>query len=749
MDKTRIASLLYPGFDRAANGAEPPWKLAWQQVEEIRALVRRHLPAITASLLAHARPAAVGSEPSRADPRHRERIGNRIDWYSDLSGQPIAFDRLSDADQARVVALVEDRLRSIRQLADELAAGPNPDPAMSTLLRQSARYPHPRCIYLVGDEPVLTYWGLDPPKPASKGARGPLIEPAKQRPRRTGALLLSFLALLALAGLAFGTWAWWQAQLRDRLQADLKAGLAAQCEPTALLEDLHARLTQIDPTGERFPSLKLDTEQELNRCADAADLDARLEAAWDDCSRLPVLADALLYQDKSLPPFAALAARLGTRLADCRLAEDLRLALTSAAGDCNAITALATENKPLALDGYPVAGPAAEIRAEAAACRIAAKLRPRLAETGGECPAVRALNRELGQEIGQLSKAVPASDPSRGALGALRADMDAALEGCALADDLTARFAKSQGDCVALFSLRETLSRQNADRPPFDGIARQLDASLTHCAALNDLETRFTQVEGHCDRVAAFSAELQRWRDNLRFVDIRARVALEQDLCRQADEIKGRIADLGMDCARLRGMAGVLAERSGSHFDQARAALKKKLRRCDSLARYDRRLKDAGRHCGRLKTLRRDLKRQTAAYLKPIRVRLNEALEPCRPKPKPALAKPPRGSGAYALSGQCSGNLVISPAGGYDGDRVRHIVSIAPPDNARIAKVVSDNRGCRNCRLTKGNATTWSVGLFYGCSGRGSVPIAYSAYDRGGKLVCSGRGVAKCLGPRR
>jgi hypothetical protein len=258
------------------------------------------------------------------------------------------------------------------------------------------------------------------------------------------------------------------------------------------------------------------------------------------------------------------------------------------------------------------------------------------------------------------------------------------------------------------------------------------------------LEQRFTKAQGQCDRIADFSSELERWRDNLRFADIRARVALEQDLCKQADALMARIADLGMDCAGLRGMADTLAERAGSHFDQARSALKTKLRRCDTLARYERQLKQAGSHCGRLKALERDLKRQSAAYLEPIRERLAKRRQPCRPKPKAALTKPPRGSGAYALSGQCSGNLVIAPAGGYDGDRVRHIVSIAAPGNARIAKVVSDNRGCRNCRLTRRNATTWSVGLFYGCSGRGpspsptaptTAPASSSAADAGSPNV--------------
>jgi hypothetical protein len=727
---TRIASLLYPGFDRIPQSTEH----LWRRDEEIRALLRRRLPAVTASLLARAQP--VAAQPGR------------IDWYSDLAGQPNAFEELSNDEQARVIALVEDRLQSIRQLAEELETAPTPSPAMAAVLRHAARYPDPRCIYLVDNEPVLTYWGLDAPRQATLGPRAFTEPPAPGAPLSgMRPVLLAALALLVLGGIAFGAWIWWQEHLRAQLQAELEAGLAAQCEPTTLLEALLARLERIDPDGARLPTLRLDTERELNRCADAADLDARLDAAWDDCAELPLLADALVYQDLNEPPFAALKARLDTRQADCRLAADLRLRLSSAAGDCDAIVALAVEHQALRADDYPLAGPSAEVAAEAAACRLSAELRPRLAKAGGDCWALRKLDRELGQRIASGADGRVTLDLSRAPLAALYADLDAALQRCALADHLAARFAEAHGDCVDLFSLRETLSRHDTVTPPLDGIARQLDEALAQCAALSELEASFTQVQGQCEQVAAFSGELERWRDNLRFADIRARVATEQGICEQAHALVQRIADLGMDCTRLRELTDVVAESPGTHFDRARATLKARLTECDTRTRYARRLKDAGSHCGRLKALQRELKRETSAYLKPTRQRLAQALKPCQSKSR--IAKPPRGGGAYALSGQCSGNLVLSPARGYHGDRIRHTVTIAPPGNARIARVVSDNPGCRNCRLTKRSATTWSVGLFYNCGGTGPVPVAYSAYDRSGKLVCSGRGACRCLGRRR
>lgn len=765
MDTTRVASLFYPDLARATRDAEP----LWHQVDAIRARLRRHLPAATASLLA--RPQADAGQPGR------------LQWYSDLAGQPVAFDALSDAEQARALALVDDRLRSIRQLADELEAAPEAnalsghdrdpgaDQATPALLRQAACYPHPRCIYLVDNEPVLTYWGLDAPRSATRGG-GPLGEPPPSRPRARRMRPVIFIALALLLGaLALGGWNWFQASLRGRLQADLDAGLAAQCASTGLLEALWARLQRIDPEGQRFPGLRLDTERELNRCADAADLDARLRAAWEDCARLPEVEQALLLQDLGEPPFPKIEARLRGRLAECRLAEDLTRRLAEAAGDCDALIALAGEPQPQGADDYPLADPLGAIAAAAEACRIEAELRPRLAGAAGDCWALRELDRAFGQRIARsdgegsgpgaggpdgaaaLATGEPGAGPrpdlSRGPLAGLRADLDAALQRCALADHLAERLGRSQGDCVELFSLHETLSRQGTRGPPFDAIAARLDESLAQCAALNDLETRFTRAQGDCDLVTGLSGELERWRDNLRFVDIRARVAAELGICAQADALMRDIANLGMDCPRLRELAEVVAKQAGTQFDRARSALKSKLLGCARLADYNRRLTEAGSHCGRLKALRRDLAGEKGSGLEPIRQRLDKALEPCQRKPDPVIAGPPRGGGAYALSGQCSGELVIAPAQGYHGDRVRHIVRIAPPGNAAIAKVVSDNRGCRDCRLTKRNATTWSVGLYYGCSGVGPIPIAYSAFDGSGKLVCSGRGVAHCLGRRR
>ncbi len=784
MDATRIASLLYPALEPQQSEAAA----LWSHVDELRTLVRRHLPPVTASMFSRAR--AVADEPGR------------IEWYSDIAGEAIPFETLPDAERARIRELVSNRLVSLRRLADQLEANPEPASAAEassiSLLRRAARYPHPSCIYLVAGEPVLTYWGLEQPHPGGRGAK-PIAERPSRPPGWRGRLpiLVGAAVMLTLAlALGLGAWHWHQQRLQASLAAELAAGLGAACESTAILQALRARLGRIDPDGERFPEIRLDSERELNRCADAAELETLLDDAREDCSALPEIANALAYHDLSQPPFDALQARLSPMQARCALAEELHARRSALADDdCDDLLALAKEvavAKDIDVEdrtSYPLAEPISAIATAAAACQISAELKPRMTQANGDCSALHALERELGQRIaanvstslnaktnaasdaaahaGALSPLIRL-DPRRAPLAALRAEIDAGLERCALADQLTTRLAESQDDCVELASLREIIRRQAHAGPPFEALIRRLEEASSQCAALTDLEIRFVQAQGDCAAVAELDQALERWRDNLRFVDIRARVDAEQAVCAQASALEQRIAAAGTDCDALRALSEEAGKGASGPFARAREALKTKLDRCAVREGLTRLVDAAGTDCGRLKAAERELAQESGDDLSPLRQRLAKALELCRPKPKPkpesrsssksmsesgsvakpSVAKPPRGAGTYALSGACQGSLVISPAGGYHGDPVRHIVTIAPPVSARIGKVVSDNRGCRNCRLKKRNATTWSVQLYYRCSSHGPVPIAYSAYDLSGQLVCSGKGVARCQGRR-
>jgi hypothetical protein len=72
---------------------------------ELTATIRRHLPGVTASLLAL---------PIAADD------GVTVDWYSDLGGQPRPLATLPPQQRALVREKLKDRLDSLRRLADEL-----------------------------------------------------------------------------------------------------------------------------------------------------------------------------------------------------------------------------------------------------------------------------------------------------------------------------------------------------------------------------------------------------------------------------------------------------------------------------------------------------------------------------------------------------------------------------------------------------------------------------------------------------
>ena len=107
----------------------------------LRQIIRRHLPAITASLLAEPR---IASDDSI------------VEWYSDLSGQPVRLSDLPLSRQRDIRHRLDDRLDSLSHLADQLDAH---DPDLARSLRESLHYPGDDYVYVIGDQPVLTFWG--------------------------------------------------------------------------------------------------------------------------------------------------------------------------------------------------------------------------------------------------------------------------------------------------------------------------------------------------------------------------------------------------------------------------------------------------------------------------------------------------------------------------------------------------------------------------------------------------------------
>jgi hypothetical protein len=191
-------------------------------------LIRRHLPGVTASLLA---------QPSASAE------GGFVDWYTDLAGQPVALAALaalSGQAGAEARARLADRLASLNGLADRLTAS---DPEEAGLLRTALSFPGEETVYVVGGEPVITFWGHQslaaPPTavgPAAAAASAPPSPAAaaggSEGGRRGLWLGLGLLSLVVAAGVGWltiggGRWPPWGPDFAALLAA-------AQAEEAAL-----------------------------------------------------------------------------------------------------------------------------------------------------------------------------------------------------------------------------------------------------------------------------------------------------------------------------------------------------------------------------------------------------------------------------------------------------------------------------------------------------------------------------------
>lgn len=729
----RIASLEYPGSGADRLDAAHPW----HRFAEIQQVLRRQLPGATASVFA--RPEAIG--PST------------VSWYSDLAGQPVPLSDLPDAEQEEARRLLKDHLRAVSRLADELRRQDPANADTADLLSRVVRYPGDASVYVIAGAPVLTSWGSAEAGRIRGEGSGLGAAGAGGRIARWPRWVLPVLGLALVAGLLAGGWFWYQQRTEQGLREALEAALEHQCRETLPLVELSARLDRIDPEGERYPDIRMALLTEAGICDDAAGIAQRLAEAGQ-CDLLPALDDELSLYDLEREPFRSLKSELDARLAACRQVQALQDRLAAAAGDCAAVASLDQEARRLDGQSYPVQDLFHALDSALAACRLAAELAPRVSAAAGQCMPLRDLAREAARDLAD-------HDVSRAPLREIKEILDAEIARCDLADHLERELAKSQGDCLVLAGMKETLARHDKDREPLAALARRLDVALEQCAVLTDLEQRFAEAQGDCAGIKALTEALEQYRNNLRFLDIRTRLQRELEVCGQASDLEGRIAEA--DCAKAREIAASLDNRGDPRFAKAYAALDARLADCDRVERYERLLAEAGKDCTKLKALGRDLKRETAKSLRPVRLRLDEAFGPCRPKPKPPAPpiiasrgaapdapapKTPKGSGSFPMRGQCTGSLVISPPSGVHRDTVRHIVTIDPPVNARVARVTSSNPGCRNCQLRKIGAKVWRGDMFYRCGGRGIVHVSYAAYDAGGRLICSGNGSALCRGRR-
>ncbi|RKT46061.1 hypothetical protein [Thiocapsa rosea] len=726
----RILTLIYVGPPADRLPPDHPWR----QFDALGRTLRRHLPGATAAVFARPEIAVDGS--------------GTVTWTSELPGQPRPLTDLPDEEQAAARRILDDHLNAISHLADELTRREPEDPEPARLLIRAIVYPGDEAVYVIGGAPVLISWGgTDPGRPPhAAGATDPAtVPPAPRRP----AWILPLLGLIAFAtlglGLALGIWLWQLEETEQGLREDLDAALANHCDPVAPLLEIASRLERFDREDARYADLRMAVLTEIGICEEAALFTERL-ATEPPCDHLPALDEELAFYDLEREPFRALKAELDRRILACTRVAGLVQRLDAVAGDCLAVAELDQEIATLEAPRSELAALRIGLDRARAACRLAETLGPRLTEVSTDCTALRTLARETAPASVEL-------DASRPPLSEIRRGLDEALARCDLADRLEGELARSQDDCLALAGLDETLSRHAPEREPLAAIAERLAIALRQCAALNDLEQGFAEANGDCERRRALADGLDAYRNNLRFLDIRTRLAPELQICIEADALEEQIAAIGGDCTKARALAAGLADQGDPRYASAREALKAPITDCDRIDRYTRRLAEAGTDCTRLVALERDLKRESAPTLRPVRRELGERIGPCRPPPpKPVVAQahpPPKESGAFAMRGDCIGSLTIDPTAGWDGDRVRDIVTIDPLTSKRVARVTSTNPLCRNCGLRKIGRNTWRGDLSYRCSDRVIIPTSYAAYDASGRVICRGNGSSLCLGRRR
>lgn len=588
----------------------------------LQRVIRRHLPGVTASLLAQPRPVPGGG---------------LIDWYSDLAGQPTPLRSLPADQQTRARARLADRLASISKLADELPRLAPEDADLAETLRHTTSYPGDAHVYVIDGEPVLTFWGYGSPQAARSTAA------AGGKPGGRGALLTWLVLALLLAAAAAGGWLWFEQQREQDLLASLDSALAAECEPIAPLTALNVRLTELDPDGSRYPEIRRQVHSETERCAAGDALARGLADATGDCSRLAALAAGLAGQDLTRQPFRDLQATLIAEQTICEQANGLSVRLDAAIGDCPAIAALDAELGTPPADAVPLQALRERIDREMALCNQAAQLMTELEANRGQCP-----------ELLRIDGRIAGLDTSRPPLAEVRGRLDLELDLCAKAERYSKALADAQTDCAALRKLDGEMRAEDSSREPLASVRQRLDKALEACKSLDDLEQALRDALGDCKRLAALLERLdgdEGLKRNPMVLEVRRRVKEETQLCALARAWEQKLATAMGDCTALERLKAELAAGPGAdpRFGPIGARLDSALATCREAVVLEQRLASAGSDCATLKALDNELsiRPKDGGRIGALRKRLDAAMDKCRatvvavapkPSPKPAPA---------------------------------------------------------------------------------------------------------------
>jgi hypothetical protein len=240
-----------------------------------------------------------------AEPAH-DASGNTTDWYAHAEGPIRPIAELPEGEKARALRAVSALASDIGTLAETLKAGPDASSVVrGNILSLALRHPGEECLYMAGDQPLLTCWGFDPGSPDVQPED--LVRPGIARPAPAAAPA-GVNAATATARTAVGNLAafpWWSALLRllagfaaalalyfliallsgpfDRLPSGERAGGCSP--PPAAVNGTAGGSPEPDTALLRAMSAEREKAESLRR--ELADLRRRLEARIQECPRTP------------------------------------------------------------------------------------------------------------------------------------------------------------------------------------------------------------------------------------------------------------------------------------------------------------------------------------------------------------------------------------------------------------------------------------------------------------------------------
>lgn len=590
---------------------------------ELTATIRRHLPGVTASLLAL---------PIPSDD------GVTVDWYSDLGGQPQPLAALPAKQRALVREKLQDRLGSIQRLADDLPRRLRGSEPLAERLRAATHYPGDEHLFAVGDEPVLTLWGF-----VRSSGGGRLATPAQagianQRRRWLLGLGLAALSMIALAG---GGWYTWMSAREQGFRDDLAAALASDCADADRLAVLDHRLQQLDPEG-RLTEPRRQIGEEQQHCAQVAALHKAIVSAGWDCAALEALPPQLALLDPARASVQQLTGALNKRISVCDRSTRLANRFEQQIGNCEAIAALAQE-----LTSWPEAKRLHELAMERSASpdtalntaygnqegrgsdglpEPLARLRERIDTELGLCASAATLADEITAASAQcepllrLDGRLSELDASGPPLLPVRERLDAELARCARAEAFSRDLINAQMDCSRLKALDERMQGEDTSQPPLLPVRERLDQALEQCRALDALQQSLQDAGQDCDRLADLAETVRDAHpNNPIFVKLRRRIAGETQRCELTERLRAALAAASGDCDALSALApSIQTQDSASpsspdpRGSDLRDRLEAELALCADADNWRQRLARVGADCKQIDALRAALPKAAA-----------------------------------------------------------------------------------------------------------------------------------------